>query len=316
MKAHEMLEGFLSQFEPVECKKLCVADFEGVVFSGMGGSGIVGDFAKLMLEKKGVEQPVFSIRGYSLPACVKENWLVVCTSYSGNTEETISILEEALKRKAKAVCISSGGRLKELAEEKGLTHLPLPEGYPPRYAMGFMLSVLLSLFGMREEIQGIRRNLEKHREEIKQRAREVASSLFTYLPVVYGTPLTEPVAFRWKTQINENSKTLCYNAFLPEMHHNEVVGLDNPSIRNLCSFVLLYDPEDHPRVIKRVHITQEVFKELGLLLRVFEGRGESLFERLLYLAYLGDWVSLYLAEIYGQDPLPVRVIDFIKKNLG
>ncbi|MCX8059781.1 MAG: bifunctional phosphoglucose/phosphomannose isomerase [Aquificaceae bacterium] len=312
MDAFRMLEEFPEQFKEHECPTLDPQSYKGVVFSGMGGSGIVGDFMELLLK---TDRPILSLRGYELPAFVEEGWLVVCTSYSGNTEETISVLQGALQRGASAVCVSSGGRLKEVAQGKGLLHLPLPEGYPPRYALGFMLSALMSLFGMGERVKRLRAHLEESKKAVKEKARELASAMFSYLPVVYGTPLTEPVAFRWKTQINPNSKTLCYNAVLPEMHHNEVVGLDNPQIRSLCSFALLYDPQDHPRVVKRVEITERIFKELGVVLRVLKGEGETLEERLLYLTYLGDWVSLFLAQDYRQDPLPVRVIDFIKKSL-
>ncbi|MCX8163791.1 MAG: bifunctional phosphoglucose/phosphomannose isomerase [Aquificaceae bacterium] len=312
MEALRMIEEFPEQFRKLECDSLNLEDYEGVLFSGMGGSGMVGDFMKLFLKS---DRPVLSLRGYELPAFVKKNWLLVCTSYSGNTEETISVLEEAVRRGIRTVCVSSGGRLKEIAERERLVHLPLLQGYPPRYALGFMLSALLCLFGMKAEVERLREHLAKSKERIREEAKGLAEGMFTYLPVVYGTPLTEPVAFRWKTQINENSKTLCYNAFLPEMHHNEVVGLDNPQIRNLCIFTLLYDPEDHTRILKRVEITEHIFKELGVVLRLLKGEGQNLMERLLYLTYLGDWVSLHLSDIYGQDPLPVKVIDFIKRSL-
>ncbi len=313
MDAFDMLEEFPKQFSRVECQRVSLEDYAGVVFSGMGGSGIVGDFMRLFLKS---EKPVLSIKGYNLPAFVKRDWLLVCTSYSGNTEETISVLEEALSRGLKPICVSSGGRLREIAEKEGLIHIPLPKGYPPRYAFGFMLSALFCLFGMADSVDRLREHLTNHKEEIKREAKNIAQFMFTYMPIVYGTPLTEPVAYRWKTQINENAKTLCYNAFLPEMHHNEVVGLDNPQIRNLCTFVLLYDPQDHERVLKRVDITRQIFEELGMVLKVLSGKGESLPERLLYLTYLGDWVSLYLAEIYQQDPISIEVIDFIKKSLA
>ncbi|MFN3869942.1 MAG: bifunctional phosphoglucose/phosphomannose isomerase [Aquificaceae bacterium] len=312
MDAFKMLEDFPGQFEPVKVQEMDLQDYQGIVFSGMGGSGIVGDFMKLFI---GVDKPILSIKGYELPPFVKDGWLLVCTSYSGNTEETINVLEQALKRGLKPVCVSSGGKIGEIAKDNKLLHIPLPQGYPPRYALGFMLSALLSLFGMEEEIHRVKEHLTSHKESIKSNAKSIAQGLFGHLPVVYGTPLTEPVAFRWKTQINENSKTLCYNAILPEMHHNEVVGLDNASIRDLCAFTLLWDPQDHPRVIKRVSITDEIFKEMGIFLRLLQGKGTTLIERLMYLTYLGDWVSLYLAELYKQDPIPVKVIDFIKKSL-
>ncbi len=237
-EAFYMVDNLPEQFLERDCPTVDPSLYKGILFSGMGGSGIVGDFACLFLERLGYKGVLYSHRGYDLPSFVEDGWLVVCTSYSGNTEETISSLETALRRGLKPVCISSGGRLKEMAQREGLLYLSLPEGYPPRYALGFMLSALLSLFGMKEDIRRIKEHLVSKREEIKQKAQELAQRLYHYIPVVYATPLTQTVAFRWKTQINENSKTLCYNAYLPEMHHNEVVGLDNPTTRSLCSFVL------------------------------------------------------------------------------
>ncbi len=312
MKAIDMLEDFPKQFEVVKTEKVKVDQYKGIVFSGMGGSGIVGDFMRLLL---GDGVLSLSVKDYKLPSFVEKDWLIVCSSYSGNTEETLYILEEALRRGIKPVCISSGGKLRDIAKKEELMYLPLPEGYPPRYALGFMLSTLLCLFGMEESVKIIREHLQQHKESIKEKAQDIAKSLYAYLPIVYATPLTEPVATRWKTQINENSKTLCYNAILPEMHHNEIVGLENPQIRNLCSFLMLYDPEDNPRIIKRVEITQEIFKDLGILLKTIKGEGQTLIERLAYLTYVGDWVSFYLAELYHQDPLPVKVIDFVKRSL-
>jgi glucose/mannose-6-phosphate isomerase len=226
------------------------------------------------------------------------------------------VADEGIKRGLKVVCVSSGGRLKEVAQREGLDFVEVPSNYAPRYAFGFMLSAVMGLFGKKDPIERIRKHLEESKGEIKETAYRIAQVIQNYIPIVYGTPLTEPIAFRWKTQVNENSKTLCYTATLPELHHNEVVGLDNPTARNLCHFIILWDPEDHPRVQKRVRITEEIFKELGLAPIVLQGKGATLEERLLYLAYIEDWVSFYLAEFYGYDPLPVKVIDRIKKALN
>ncbi|WP_448584277.1 bifunctional phosphoglucose/phosphomannose isomerase [Thermocrinis sp.] len=315
MKAKEWLNAMPSQFSPYNVEALSTQDYKGIVFSGMGGSGIVGDMLKLLLERKGIDVPVLSLHGYQLPPYAKEGWLLVAVSYSGNTEETINTVQEAMQKGLKIICVSSGGKLKEIADREGFKFIPVPSGYAPRYAFGFMLSAVMSLFGFGKSLENIKKNLDENKQEIKQTAYNIAQVLQNYIPIVYGTPLTEAIAFRWKTQINENSKTLCYTAVLPELHHNEVVGLDNPIARNLCHFIVLYDTEDHPRVIKRVEITVKIFKELGLAPIILQGKGQSLEERLMYLAYLEDWVSFYLADIYGYDPLPVKIIDRIKESL-
>ncbi|MCS7284549.1 MAG: bifunctional phosphoglucose/phosphomannose isomerase [Hydrogenobacter thermophilus] len=316
MKAQEMLENFPEQINPVDTPSLNLRDYAGIVFSGMGGSGIVGDLAKLLLEKSQIDVPVLSVRDYALPSYVKENWAVFCVSYSGNTEETLSIAQEALSRNIKPVCVSSGGKLKELANQRGLMHFALPSGYPPRYALGFMISTVLSLIGMKDGLKACREFLKEKKESIKEQAQGLAQRLEGYIPVVYATPLMDAVALRWKTQINENAKTLCYTATLPELHHNEVVGLDNPITRNLCTFVLLFDPEDHPRNLKRVEITEQILKDLGVVPALIKGEGNEFLNRLFYLIYLGDWASFYLSQLYGYDPIPVQVIDKIKKILS
>ncbi len=315
MEAKEMLEAFTEQlvFEQIEAGDLN----KGIVFSGMGGSGIVGDIAKNWLEKKGHNHPVFSIRGYELPPYIDNSYLVICTSYSGNTEETLSIFDDAIKRGIKPICISSGGKLKEKAQAEGSIYLPIPTNLPPRYALGYMLSKILCLFKIsKEEMEDIKGNLSGNLNEIKETAKNIAERFYSYVPIIYATMSTEVAAFRWKTQINENGKTQCYYAVIPEMHHNEVVGLDNAEVRSKCSFLIMSDPEDHPRIKLRVKITEDVLKKFGVNPLVMEGKGNSYLSRLMYLMYVGDWVSYYFAEIYGFDPIPVKIIDYIKSELS
>ncbi len=316
MSPEEMLKTFPEQFK-WESYKMDILSYKRIIFCGMGGSGIVGDIAVCWLENR--EAPVFSIsyRGYGLPSWVERGDIVICTSYSGNTEETLSNFLKAVEKGVDVVTISSGGKLEELSAEKGITHLKIPAGYAPRYALGFMLSKILCLLGIeREEIESLKNHLRSRLKEIAKKGEDIAQRLFGYLPVMYATPLTEVGAFRWKTQFNENSKTQAYFASLPELHHNEVVGLDNAQIRNKCAFILMSDPQDHERVLKRVEITAEVLKRLGIVPIVVKGSGDSYLLRLLDLIYIGDWASYYLALKYGFDPLPVKVIDYIKGELS
>ena len=316
MSPEEMLKSFPDQ---LEWEKLDVdlSLYHTVTFCGMGGSGIVGDIAKSWMEHRGCKVPSVSYRGYGLPNCVRgEEHLVVCTSYSGNTEETISNFEEAIERQATVVCISSGGKLEELAKSSGVLHLKIPEGFAPRYALGYMLSRVLAILGIdREEIEDAKENLKASYEDIKSKGEEIAQKLYGYIPVMYATPLTEVCAFRWKTQINENSKTQAYYASLPEIHHNEVVGLENAEIRGKCAFVVMFDPKDHDRVRRRVDITIKLLKDLGIVPIAIGGDGNSYLSRVLHLIHIGDWMSYYLAGKYGFEPLPVKTIDKIKEEL-
>ncbi len=317
MSPEEMLKGFPDQLEAEEVG-VDLSLYKTLTFCGMGGSGIVGDIAKSWVERKGSELMVVSYRGYGLPSFVKgREDLVVCVSYSGNTEETVSNFEEATRRSASVITVSSGGKLEELAKERGVPHLKIPSGYAPRYALGFMLSKVLSILGIEKgEIEDAKENLSKNYGTIREKGEEIARRFYGYVPIIYSTPLTEVVAFRWKTQINENSKTQAYFATLPEMHHNEVVGLDNAQIRSKCAFLIMSDPEDHERVRLRVDITERILKDLGVVPIRLSGIGNSYLARLLYLIHIGDWASYYLALKYGFDPLPVKIIDFIKSELS
>ena len=289
-----------------------------IVLCGMGGSGIVGDIARSWADQKNFKVPVFSYRGYGLlPWAEGGETLVVCTSYSGNTEETLSNLETALRNGCRVVTVSSGGKLEEMSRERGLKHFKIPAGFAPRYALGYMVSKVLCILGIdKDELEGARENLRERTKVIEKKGKDLAEGFYGYIPIIYATPLTEVCAFRWKTQINENSKTQAYFATLPEMHHNEVVGLDNAEIRNKCRFLILYDPEDHERVKLRVRITEDLLKDLGIVPEVLYGEGKTYLSRLLHLIYVGDWASYHLALLYGFDPLPVRVIDTIKARLS
>ncbi|RLJ71178.1 bifunctional phosphoglucose/phosphomannose isomerase [Hydrogenivirga caldilitoris] len=317
MSPEEMLKSFPKQ---LEWEKLDIdrSLYHTITFCGMGGSGIVGDIARSWLEHKGCKVITSSHRGYGLPNYISgEEHLVVCISYSGNTEETLSNFAEAQKRGASIISISSGGKLEELSEKSGVLHLKVPKGFAPRYALGYMLSKVLAVLGIeKEELEDARENIEKNYEEIKKKGEEIAEKLYGYIPIIYATPLTEVAAFRWKTQINENSKTQAYFATLPEMHHNEVVGLDNAEIRSKCAFVVMFDPKDHDRVRRRVDLTIRLLKDLGIVPIAIGGDGNSYLARLLHLIHVGDWASYYLAGKYGFEPLPVKVIDWIKSELS
>jgi glucose/mannose-6-phosphate isomerase len=317
MGPREMMESFPDQLVWEDLGE-DLGRFSKVLLCGMGGSGIVGDIVRSWADRKGLKVPVVPHRGYSLPPWAEgKDTLVVCISYSGNTEETLSNFETALERGCVVVTVSSGGKLKEMAESRGIRHLTVPKGYAPRYALGFMLSKVLCLMGAgREELEEAKENLKGRIRDIEERGEDLARRVYGYVPLLYATPLTEAVAFRWKTQVNENAKTQAYFVTLPELHHNEVVGLDNAELRSRFHFLILSDPEDHPRVRLRVDITADLLKDLGVVPMRLNGEGSSYLARVLYLIYVGDWMSYHLALRYGFDPLPVRAIDTIKKKLS
>ncbi len=317
MSPEQMLKSFPEQIE-WEKVDIDLSLYKTVTFCGVGGSGIVGDIVLSWMRHRGCKVPVYINKGYGLPSWVDgEEHLVVCISYSGNTEETLSSFKEAMERQATLVCVSSGGKLEELAKNSGVLHLKVKEGFAPRFALAGMLSRVLCLLGIdRDELEDARENIKNSYESIKKRAQEVAQKLFGYIPVIYSTPLTQACALRWKAQINENAKTPSYTATLPEMHHNEVMGWENAELRNKLSFVVMFDPKDHDRVRSRVDITIRLMKELGIVPIVIGGDGNSYLARVLHLIHTGDWASYYLAGKYRFEPLPVRTIDRIKEEMG
>lgn len=315
-KALEMLRDFPNNFSVKSNKHLLPKDFSSIVFSGMGGSGVVGDIMKVYLEKNGCEKPVFTIKSYELLPYIKNNALLICISYSGNTEETISVYEEAIKNGIRPICISSGGALKELSQKYDTPFLELPKGYPPRYALGFMLNECLSLFGKEEEIIDLIESLKEKTLEYEERSKDIAKRLFSYIPVIYGTPLTSVCAFRFKTQINENSKTPAYWHFLPELHHNELVGYSNKELNDKLNFIIIADQKEHHRIALRVQITLDILKEKGYNPILISEEGNSFISRLLKNIYLCDFASYHLANLYGFDPIPVDIIETLKKKLS
>ena len=316
MSVYNILENFYEQFQ-YEDISLNLEDFSAIVFCGMGGSGIVGTFCSKWLEHRGFNKPTFVIKNYDLPKFVNQNYLVFCISYSGNTEETLSNFKQAVDRGIKPVCITSGGKLKELAQENNCPVYEIPKGYQPRYAFGFLLSKALNLLGvLKEEIEDLKENLKENLEKIKETGKKLAEKFYNYVPVIYSTPLTEHIAERWKGQINENAKTPAYFTVLPEMHHNEVMSWSNPNLRNKFSYLIMYDEKDNHRVKLRVEITKKLLEDLGIVPEVIKGEGNSYLSRSVYLVHIADWLSVYLAELYGYDPVEVKTIQRIKEELS
>ncbi|HVP40153.1 MAG TPA: bifunctional phosphoglucose/phosphomannose isomerase [Candidatus Saccharimonadales bacterium] len=301
-----------------------------VAVCGMGGSAIAADLLRGYLADE-LEFPVEVVRDYRLPAWVGPECLVVASSYSGNTEETVAAYAEARRRGAPRAAVCSGGRLAELAREDGAPRAALPPGYPPRAALAWSFFTLLGAFvkwgfaGSRErEVAAAVRQLERAAEELgpavpeaANPAKRLARALHRRLPVVYAAacPL-EPVALRWRQQLNENAKTLAHQLSLPEQNHNEVEGWAHPpELLRGCAVVLLRDRGEHPRVRARFDLAVPHAAAAGAAVHAVESRGETLLERLLGLVVTGDWVSVYLAFLNHVDPTPVARLEALKKRL-
>lgn len=300
-----------------------------ITLTGLGGSAIGGDLLRSYLADK-LRIPFTVNRHYFLPKFVNKNSLVIVSSYSGNTEETIAAHKDAIQRKAKVLCISSDGETESLAKKFKQPFIRIPKGYPPRAALGYsFFTVLVALSkiklvaikdaDIKETIALLKKKSKVYSSLGKQnRALQLAKILYGKLPIVYSSAdRFDIVNLRWRGQLAENAKVLAFGHVLPEMNHNELVGWKvlKRHMREMV-VLLLRDKSDHPRVQIRMDITEAIVREFAGNVIDVHSEGTSLLARMFSLIYLGDWVSFYLAILNGVDPTPVKVIDFLKNELG
>mgnify|MGYP000891426328 CR=1 FL=1 len=295
--------------------------FQNLVISGLGGSGIGGTIgAQLALDQLSI--PSYVNKDYHLPSFVNGHSLVVLCSYSGNTEETLSAFEEAESKGAELVCITSGGKLLEIAKNKGINHIQIPAEYPPRAAFGLSFTQLLKVLehynlidsSLLNQMEAVPAFLRDEEESIQSLANEIADKFMGKTPILYCAAENEGVAVRFRQQINENGKMLCWHHVYPEMTHNELVGW---TIKNEDQAVLfMRTSHDHIRTQKRMDITKEVYAKYTSSILDHNAKGSNKLEQSIYWIHLGDWVSVMLAEKRGLDPVEVDVITHLKGELA
>lgn len=303
-----------------------------VVFTGLGGSAIGADLVRAYLYDE-IKLPLFINRDYTLPAFVDENTLVFVSSYSGNTEETLSSFEGAKKRNTKIIVISSGGKLGEIAKSQGLPFVVMPKNIPPRVALGysfFVPLVLLQRLGFvgdkSSDIKETVNVLSKLRNEElspevktdKNTAKNLARKIINRFAVIYGASQhLDSVVIRWRGQFAENSKTLSSSHVFPEMDHNEISGWEFPKeLLKKFIVILLRDKSEHPRVTKRMQISKKMIQDAGTEVLEVNSKGDSLLARIFSLIYIGDFTSFYLAVLNNVDPTPVDRITYLKKEMA
>jgi glucose/mannose-6-phosphate isomerase len=296
-------------------------EIRNVMISGLGGSGIGGTVTAQIVANE-CRVPVQVNKTYHLPASVDEHTLVIISSYSGNTEETVSAFKVAMKRGAQVVCITSGGYVLEQAETKGLNHIVIPGGNPPRSMFGYNITQLfyvLSGFGLisnafEAQFEAAIALLDDQEETIRAEAKALAAKLQNTTPVIYAAAPYEGVAIRFRQQINENAKMLGWHNVLPEMNHNELVGWAGGN--DNLAVVIFRCEDDFDRTRVRVEISKTIFSKHTQNINEVAAKGNSTVERSLYLVHFGDWVSMYLAELNNVDVIEVKVIDFLKAELA
>jgi|SRR5829696_5329772 len=307
----------------VESARLEASASTGLAVSGMGGSGIGGDLAAAALGER-LARPLATVREYRLPGWVGEGWTVLCSSYSGATEETLACYEDAGARGARRIVASGlGGPLVDLAREEEVPVVGLPGILQPRAAVAYMVVVALEVAALTgtaprvaTEVEEAADLLRERADDLQSRAAEIVDRLAGTLPVIYGGELTLPVARRWKTQVNENAKQHAFFSELPEADHNEISGWDGAVDGAPLSAVMLEDAGQHPRLARRFELTAEAIAAAGAEVARVQTIGETRVSRLFSAVMLGDLVSLRLAEALGVDPLPVEAIDRLKSDLS
>ncbi len=306
------------------------SSIKNIVVTGLGGSAIGGDILRSYLASD-FNLPFIVNRHYFLPDFVDKNSLVVVSSYSGNTEETIAAHQDAQKRGAQVLCITSGGETEKLAKKYKHPVIKIPKGYPPRAALGFsFFPLLMALVKI-----GLIKNRDKEIKEtisfLKKKSLQyqnldaeknptllLAQELFKKIPIIYSSAdRFDSVNIRWRGQLCENSKVLAFGHTLPEMNHNELVGWKVLKRQmSEMAVIFLRDKADHKRVQIRMNIMQDIMNEYAGNVININSAGNSPLTRIFSLIYFGDWVSYYLAIINGIDPTPVTIIDYLKNELA
>ncbi len=325
MQSH--IEGFIPQLEKafeigsktsfnVPNKKI-----SNVLICGLGGSGIGGTVVAKVAQL-GAKVPFTICNDYHIPGFVNEETLVIASSYSGNTEETLSAVKKAQERGAEITAVTSGGELKSICESNGYNHIVIPGGNPPRTCIGFSMTeqvFILVKYGILpvsalNELEAAIALLKANDNAMREEAEVVASALFGKLPIIYATDKFEPVSIRFRQQLNENSKELCWHQKFPELNHNEIVGW--AAGNSNLSVVLFRNDDDYYRTQERMEFMKKVITDKGATVTEIHSKGESFIEKALYLIYLTDWASLFIANKKGCDPVEIEVIDALKDHLA
>ena len=296
-------------------------EIRNVLICGLGGSGIGGTIVNDIVSPK-AKIPITATKDYSIPNFVNEHTLVIANSYSGNTEETLYALQKCQAKGAEIAVITSGGSLKTIAEEQNYNKLIIPSGQPPRAMFGYAfteLFYLLNHYGIiddsfKSDFQKAIQLLDTEKSDIQNQAMDLAKKMYKQTPVIYVANGFEGVAVRFRQQINENSKMLCWHHVVPEMNHNELLGW-RTNVNDLA-VVYFRNKSDYERNQIRMDINKNVISKYTENITEIWSKGNSLIENSLYHIHLGDWASWYLSEMNNVDAIEIDVINFLKGELS
>ncbi|MCL5257488.1 MAG: bifunctional phosphoglucose/phosphomannose isomerase, partial [Chloroflexi bacterium] len=301
-----------------------------VVILGMGGSAIGADLVRSLVAGES-PAPIVVNRDYSLPGFVNEKTMVIASSYSGNTEETLTGFDKAQKRGAKLIALTTGGRLAERSRELGIPVFTFSYQAQPRAALGYSLVPLLGvlekvgligskkedILSAQKEMQALAQTIGEGNPESKNPAKQLARRLHNRLPVVYGADILAEVARRWKGQFNENAKAWSAFEVLPELNHNAVVGYEHPqALASQIVVIMLKSSLNEPRNLTRFAVTESILDKRGIEHVAIEARGDNPLANMMTSILFGDYTSYYLSLLYRQNPTPVDIISYLKDELA
>ncbi|MEA2553363.1 MAG: glucose/mannose-6-phosphate isomerase [Fimbriimonadaceae bacterium] len=330
----------LTEAFPDQCRKaleiargVAMPDLEArpnvVTLSGLGGSAAGGDLVRAIFEANG-SAPFLVNRDYTLPNFVGLGDLVFCASYSGNTEETLSAYQSAKKSAARIICVTSGGKLAEMAHADGNTVIEIPGGQPPRTALGYMFIPVLSACERLNLVpqQDYESAFSVLEECVKRwsvsvplkenQPKQLADAMHGRVGVLYGLGSYQAtVANRWKGQINENAKNMASANAFPELNHNEILGWVKATEQGVSQWIALFleDGTESEKMKARARVTEQLISKAAKVFRV-KAEGQSLLQRMLSLTFFGDFLSLYLAALNGVDPENIDSINVLKSELA
>jgi glucose/mannose-6-phosphate isomerase len=311
----------------IDLENLVGKKFKNIIISGLGGSAEGGDLLLNFL-KDDLLTPLFVNRNYALPNFADHDTLLIASSYSGNTEETISVLRSAIEKELKIVCLSTGGKIAEIAEKNHLPLVKLQEGFQPRYALGTSFFSLLKVFQLLNLIRPHDEIVNKIFEVWKNKGTEYsqehnsalsyAKELIGFIPVIYSAAdVTSAVGYRLKCQFNENSKMHAFHNVIPESNHNEIVGWETiDEFQFRTKIINIVDKDYHPHVTERFKIVSEIVSDKKIDIINLESKSEEFKVRLLDLIYLCDWITYYAAVLRGFDPSEIQNINLLKERLS
>jgi glucose/mannose-6-phosphate isomerase len=301
------------------------SDIRNILITGMGGSGIGANLVESLTFGR-VPIPITVCKGYNIPQFVSPHTLFIACSYSGNTEETLAAINKAMLKRAHIICITSGGKMLELAKEYNLFWIQIPGGSKsPRGNIGYMMVSLLyalyhtNLIGAAfiKETENAIEYLDRGEKAIQSEAELIARKLRGKLPVIYCDERLRAMALRFQNQLNENAKQLAHINTFPEMNHNEIVGWQFPeAVLQQAQVIYLYSDHDHERVEKRMEICRPTFEKKSNPIIDIVAEGASLLEQYYYLIHLTDWISFFLAKENGVEAGPTEAIDQLKEELA